>query len=564
MSVLKVKDIPYVRYTIEEGKEAFAIFEKAMKEATCASDVLEARKEFHNDMALYQTAASLSYCRFTLDTKDEYYQGEVDYYDNVGPLFSEIATNYASLLLDCPFRSELEKSMNPRLFDMWEIQRKTFSPEIIEDCQTENATVTEYAKMMSEMVFNYEGEDMPLSVLRGKLEDSDRDVRRRAATAIGEGLKAHANELDEIYDRLVKIRTGIAAKLGYKSFTELGYYRMGRIDYNAEMVAAFRENVRTAIVPAVKVIKEKIAAELGIEQVMSYDDAIYGGGASIVPILDKDGMFAEAQAMYDAMSPEIGSFMREMQEAEAFDVESRDGKWGGGYCTVFEKYQQPFILANFNGTTGDVDVLTHEFGHAFAMKKVFDREDHELEIGGSETAECHSMSMEFLSWPNMDKFFGDDADRYRRKHLLDALCFIPYGVMVDEFQHVVYESPDMTPAQRKEVWLGLESKYRPYMSYGDIPYLNEGTRWQYQMHIYESPFYYIDYCLAQTVAIGFLCASRRDYNNALAKYVDFCKTGGEKSFGDLIADAGLSDPFGNGSLDQIANDVIRIISEFDR
>ena len=564
MAIIKVKDIPYQRYTIEEGKIAFDKFEKAMKEAKCADDVLKARKAFNDEMSLYQTAASLSNCRFTLNTKDEFYSSEMEYYDKVNPMFSDIFTKYSSLMLDTPFRNELEGKINPRLFKAWEIARKSFSPEIIEDCQEENATVTEYSKLMSEIVFSYEGEDMPLSVLRGKLEDSDREVRKKASYAIGEGLKANAEKLDDIYDRLVKIRTRIANKLGYKTFTQLGYYRMGRLDYDAEMVATFRENVKTSIVPVVKNIKEKVKDELGFDTFMFYDNDTYGTGSSIVPVLDKDGMFCEAQKMYNKMNSEIGAFMAEMLEAEAFDVEARDGKWGGGYCTVFDKYKQPFILANFNGTTGDVDVLTHEFGHAFAMKKVFDRPDTELAIGGSETAECHSMSMEFLCWPEMDKFFGNDADRYRRKHLLDALSFIPYGVMVDEFQHFVYEKPDMTPAERKQLWLDLESKYRPYLNYGDITYLNEGARWQYQMHIYESPFYYIDYCLAQTVAIGFLCASRENYGDALDRYIALCKTGGEKSFGDLIADAKLSDPFKDGSLDKVAQSVMKIISDLEK
>ena len=336
---------------------------------------------------------------------------------------------------------------------------------------------------------------------------------------------------------------------------------MGRLDYDAAMVAAFRENVRKSLVPVIASVKEEIKEELGLDEMMFYDNDIYGSGASLTPILDKDGMFAEAQAMYNRMNPEIGAFMAEMQAAEAFDVEARDGKWGGGYCTVFETYEQPFILANFNGTTGDVDVLTHEFGHAFAMKKVFDRPDRELGIGGSETAECHSMSMEFLSWPGMELFFGDKADKYRFSHMADAIIFVPYGVAVDEFQHIIYENPDMTPAQRKAAWLDLEKKYRPYMSYGDIPYLNLGTRWQFQMHIYEMPFYYIDYCLAQTVAMGFLCASREDYEGALRRYVDFCKTGGEKAFGQLIADAGLADPFTDGALDTMAEKVMAVLEE---
>lgn len=560
MSVIKVSDIPYKRFTIEEGRMAFAEFESAMQNARSADDVISARKIFREKMEVCENAMSLASCRFTLDTRDPFYQAENDYYDEVSPLFADLSTKYSTLMLESPYRKELEERLNPRLFRTWEIARKAFDPCVIEDCQEENATCTEYSKLMSEMVFTFRGEDMPLSSLRGKLEDSDRAVRREAAEAIGMGLQKNADKLDGIYDRLVKIRTRIAKKMGYKTFTELGYYRMGRLDYTESMVASFRENVRTSLVPVVKEIKESIRRELGYEETMSYDDAIYEKGDSIVPVLDKAGMFRAAQEMYDKMNPEIGDFMREMQEAEAFDVDSRDGKWGGGYCTVFASYRQPFILANFNGTTGDVDVLTHEFGHAFAMKKVFDREDTELAIGGNETAECHSMSMEFLSWPAMKSFFGKDENRYRRKHLLDALSFIPYGVMVDEFQHEVYNAPEMTPEERKALWRSLEAKYRPYLSYGDLPYLSEGTRWQYQMHIYESPFYYIDYCLAQTVAIGFLCASREDYDAALNRYIEFCRTGGEKSFGELIADAGLADPFTEGSLDRMTKKLMDVLA----
>ena len=559
MAIMKVSEIPYKRYTLEEGQAAFAAFETAMKNAKCAEDVLAARKAFNDEISVAQTAMTLGRSRFTLDTRNEFYAAEMNYYDEVGPHFSELSTKYADLMLSSPYRKELEKSINPRLFKMWEIQKKTFDPCIIEECQEENAITTAYSKLMSEMKFSFRGEEMPLSRLRGKLEDADREVRREAAEAIGRGLEANEKELDDIYDRLVKLRTKIAQKLGYKTFTELGYYRMGRLDYNAEMVAAFRDNVCASIVPVVKKVKGEIAKSLGNSETMFYDDAIYTTGDSIVPKGGKEELFAAAKDMYNAMNPEIGAFMEEMLEAEAFDVDSRDGKFGGGYCTAFDVYKQPFILANFNGTTGDVDVLTHEFGHAFAMKKVFDRPDTELGLGGSETAECHSMSMEFLCWPYMDSFFGADADRYRRKHLLSAISFIPYGVMVDEFQHEVYENPNMTPAERKALWVALEKKYRPYMQYGDIPYLSKGTRWQYQMHIYESPFYYIDYCLAQTVAIGFLCASREDFNDALARYIDFCRAGGEKSFGKLIADARLADPFTEGSLDKTAKDVLAII-----
>ena len=558
---MKVSEIPYVRYTIEEAKEAFARFEAAMKAAQSAEEVVAARGIMLEVLCEYVTAASLANCRFTLDTRDPFYQAEMAYYDEVGPLFSDLQVQYADLMLRSPYRKELETLMNPKLFREYECAKKAFSPAIIEESQEENNLSTEYSKFMSEMAFEFEGETMPLSMLRGRLEDSDRETRRRAAVAIGEGLKKNADKLDEFYDKLVKIRDKQAKKMGYQNFVELGYYRMNRTDYTAEQVATFRENVRRSLVPCVSRVKEQVAKDLGLEQVMFYDDQIYAPGETPKPVVDAQEIFRRAQAMYDDMHETTGAFMRRMIEAEAFDYQSRDGKWGGGYCTSFPKYDQPFILANFNGGSGDFDVTTHEFGHALASSFISQYGDWELNVGSMETAECHSMSMEFFAWKYTDKFFGEMANAYRKKHLLDALSFIPYGVIVDEFQHIMYENPDMTPAQRKEVYRKLEATYRPYMSYEGLPYLEEGTRWQYQMHIYESPFYYIDYCLAQTVAIHFLIKSQENYEEALNTYLNFVKQGGTKRFSELVREAGIPSPFEDGALETMSQKALEIIEK---
>ena len=551
---MKVSQIPYKRYTLEEAQAAFGAFTKANAEAKSAQDVLTAKEALIEHMIDYYTASALANCRFTLDTRDEFYSAEVSYYDEIGPHIAGMQAEYSKLLLTSPYRAELEKLLNPRIFQALEISMKCFDPCIVEDMQQENSITTEYSKFMSEMKFEFRGQTMPLSALRGHLEDGDRETRRECAEAIGRGLQANAQQLDEIYDKLVKVRH----TMGYENFVELGYYRMGRMDYNAEMVRKFRDNVKQSLVPLVAALKQKLAEEMDYGTFMFYDDAVWMAGEQPKPMLDKAGIFAAAQEMYDAMNPVVGDFMRAMQEAEAFDVDARDGKWGGGYCTCFPRYNQPFILANFNGSCGDVDVMTHEFGHALAAHFACEQNNFELDVGGMETAECHSMSMEFLCWKYMDKFFGDMAPKYRKRHLLDALSFIPYGVIVDEFQHVMYENPDMTPAQRKQVYLELEEKYRPYMSLAGIPYLEEGTRWQYQMHIYESPFYYIDYCLAQTVAIGFLVASTENYDDALEKYLAFVKCGGTKAFEQLIEDAGLASPFKDGALETLADKAAEI------
>lgn len=463
-------------------------------------------------------------------------------------------------MLASPFRAELEAVLGSRRFAFYELSEKTFSDAIVSDMQEENAVSTEYSKFMSELTFDFDGEKLPLSVLRGKLEDRDREVRKRAAFAIGEGLERVSGELDGFYDRLVKIRDRMAKKLGYKNFVELGYYRMGRVDYDAETVARFRENVHRYLVPCVSKLKAEIAAELGLDRIAFYDDGVYVSGEVPRPMLDKNGIFEQAQLMYDDMSEDIGAFMREMRDAEAFDVDSRDGKWGGGYCTCFPKEQQPFILANFNGGSGDIDVITHEFGHAYAAYNVFRYGDEELDVGGMETAECHSMSMEFLCWRGMDRFFAE-PDKYKYTHLCSALSFIPYGVIVDEFQHIAYEHPEYTPEQRKAAYRELEAKYRPYLDWSGIPYLEQGTRWQYQMHIFESPFYYIDYCLAQTVSLWFLKMSREDYCNALKRYVELSRSGGTKAFPELLANAGIPSPFTDGSLEELADKCVHIAEE---
>lgn len=560
---MKVSGIPYERYTVERAeKEINAVIEK-IKEASSAVDLVSARDEFNRINEEIETSASIANCRFTLNTADEFYNEEMDYYDESSPLFSKFSNEYEKAMLESPFRAEAEKIINPRVFKGFEISQKTFSDEVIEDMQKENALVTKYSKFMGDMLFEFEGEKMPLSVLRGKLEDDSREIRRKAAEAIGKTLSENSEELDNIFDDLVKVRTAIARKLGFDNFVELGYCRMNRIDYDKEMVSRFRKSVETDLVSVVDKMKESIAKRLGFEQIMFYDSAVCVSGEMPRPVIDKDEIFIRAQKMYDSMNPSIGAFMNRMLDAEAFDVEARENKWGGGYCTTFPKYKQPFILANFNGSSADIDTITHEFGHALAADFMFDFSEPDYPVG-METHECHSMSMEFLCHRYMDDFFGKTASKYRYKHLVDALSFIPYGVIVDEFQHIVYENPNLTPAERNAEYLKLEKKYRPYISFDGIPYLEKGTRWQYQMHIYESPFYYIDYCLAQCVALGFFMLSEKDFESTLTKYVDFMKSTGNISFDELVKNTGLVSPFEEGALAIISQDSLEILGKYEK
>ena len=552
---MKVSELKYERLTLEEFAQEIQTIIEDVKKAASADQVMAARNRCNDLYIRLETAQALSYMRYSINTADEFYLAEKDYYDEMGPQAQNYLLEYTKAMLATPFRKELEESgqIIPLVFRSYEVELKSMSHEIIEDMIEENKVVSQYSQLMASMEFEFRGEKLPRPMLMKYAKSPDRATRKEAYEVLGKTLQAHSEELDTIFDQLVHIRDRMAKKMGYENFVELGYYRMGRLCYGPEEVKQFRENVRRDIVPVVSRLRTEVAGNLGVDKLMVYDyDLIFPQGDP-APKGGKEEIFAAAKAMYHDMSKETGEFIDFMLETDAFDVESRKNKWGGGYCTSFMAYHQPFILANFNGTSGDVDVVTHEAGHAFADYSTSHNQFVvELNVGGMETAETHSMSMEFFAWPYMENFFGEDAERYKFMHLLDALSFIPYGTIVDDFQRQVYENPDWTPEERKAAWRKLEAEFRPHITFDGVPYLEEGTRWQYQMHIYESPFYYIDYCLAQTAALQFLLASRKDYNDAFQRYVRLLSQGGEKVFTDLLVEAGLKSPFREGALKELA------------
>ena len=513
---MKVSELPYKRVTLEEVTSVMEDVLSRIRNAKSTDDILSAREDYLKILLDYTTFTALAYMRYSINTVDEFYVAENAYYDEIGPSVQNYNVQFASALLDSPFRAELEAKLSPVLFQSLEVARKAMSPEIVEDMVEENKLVREYSDLMSGMEFTFRGETMPRAMLMKYAKSEDRETRKECFEVLGRGLE---------------------------------------LCYDEEKVRVFRENILRDAVPVVARLRMENAKRLGIENYMLYDDGVVIPGGDPTPF-GKDEIFAAAREMYHAMGDETAKFIDMMLENDAFDVDSRKNKWGGGYCTEFPKFKQPFILANFNGTAGDVDVVTHEAGHAFNAYLIADnRFALELGCGGMETAETHSMSMEFFAWPYMEKFFGDKAGDYRFMHALESFSFLPYGTMVDAFQHIVYENPDMTPAERDAAWLDLEKQFRPHISAEGIPYLEKGTRWQYQMHIYESPFYYIDYCLAQTAAFCFLLASREDYDDAFARYLRFSRQGGEKVWTDLLEEAGFPSPFTPGALKTLAERV---------
>ncbi|GLC89484.1 M3 family oligoendopeptidase [Lysinibacillus piscis] len=553
----------YSRPNVQEMKDQqLALIEQFKGAATVEeqSEIIEKLNVLNNN---YSTMGNLVYIRASIDTNDEFYQAERDYFDEVGPELEEVSTEYYKALVDSPFRAQLEEKWGQQLFDLATYSIKGFSPEVIELMQKENKLVSEYNKLVASAQIDFNGETLTLAQLGPYAESTDRATRKAATEARFDFFAGHEAEFDRLYDELVKVRHEIAVKLGYKNFVELGYIRMNRIDYNAEMVKKFRDQVRDVIVPLATKLYERQAKRIGIPELKFYDEALNYLTGNATPKGDPEWIVANGKKMYEELSPETGEFFNFMIDHELMDLVAKKGKESGGYCTFIDDYQSPFIFSNFNGTSGDIDVLTHEAGHAFQVYSSRGIGIPEYLWPTHEACEIHSMSMEFFTWPWMGLFFKEDTEKYKFTHLSSGLLFLPYGVAVDEFQHVVYENPSMTPAERKAAWKKIEETYLPHRDYDNHSYLAAGGVWQRQGHIYASPFYYIDYTLAQICAFQFWKRSRENFEDAWKDYNYLCGLGGSMSFTKLVEAAGLISPFEDGCVESIIGDIEHYLNSVD-
>ncbi len=545
---MKFKDYPYKRPDMDAFKSEFNQHLEAFKSADSAEAQIAEIKAMDALKTNVATMFQLAGIRYSINTNDAFYDAENAFADENGPILEGVQSNYYRALLDTKFKAELLEVYGEHIFNLAEVSLKTFSDEVLPLMQRENKLSSEYRKLRASAKINYDGKVLNLPQMESYMQSKDRAVRQSSAEAFWQFFADNLDEFDRIYDELVKVRHEIAQKLGFKNFVELGYAKLNRTDYTAKEVAGYREQVRRDLVPYVRALGERKQKRLGLDKLYYYDGSISFNSGNATPKGDAEFMVERAKAMYHDMSPETGEFIDFMLERDLLDLLAKEGKAGGGFCEFLGSFASPFIFANFNGTSGDVDVLTHEAGHAFQVYQSRNVKLSEYVWPTFEAAEIHSMSMEFFAWPYMADFFKEDVEKYKFMHLADAVEFLPYGVTVDEFQHFVYEHPEATPAERHAKWREIEKKYSPEKDYDGNEILEKGAFWVKQGHIFEVPFYYIDYTLAQICALQFWHKSRVDKQTAWADYLRLCKRGGEVPFTSLVDVANLNNPFIDGTI----------------
>lgn len=558
----KFKDIEYVRPDVDGIKEQLRLATDDLKRAETFADAEKAYFEYERISSKYCDATTIVMIRHTVDTKDEFYDAENEYLSQISPVLSQYFLDFSVALYESKFKPDFIEKYGKQLFSDIELEKKSFCEENIPLLQREAALCNEYEKIIAGAEIEFDGKKNNIYGIIKYFEDEDREVRKAAYHKYAEFFESNEKRFEEIWDELIKNRNEQGKNLGLDNYIPLGYMKQGRTDYGAKDVAAFREQVRREIVPLCNVLYDAQAKRVGLKKVLAYDEKLVFSDGNAKPIGDDDFLLEKARETYLDMSKETGEFVEYMIEHDLLDLKNKPGKAATGYMCELLELKAPFVFSCFNGTTGDVEVLTHEFGHAFAGYEAMRTQP----ISGyysepTDIAEIHSMSMEQFAYPYAENFFGDGADKFRFSHLQEAMTFVPFGVAVDEYQHIVYEHPELTPKQRTAEWKKLEEKYMPWRDYDDVEFFARGGWWYHKIHIFLYPFYYINYTLTTMGAMEFKKKMAEDKTSAWHDYLNLCKVGGSKSYLETLAYANLSVPFEDGAVKKAISYAKKVLLE---
>ena len=545
----KFKDIQYTRPDFEAFQKLAEDNAEKIKNAVSYSEAKKIFLEFDKAESEFFDMGNIAYIRHTIDTSDEFYDKENEFLNEKTPELMPSLLAFSNAVYDSRFKPDFVAEFGEQMFAEIELRRKSFSEKNIPLLQKEARLCNEYEKIIASADILFDGKHLNLYGIMSYFENPDRNVRHDAYKAYSKFYESNEENFECIWDELIKVRTEMGKNLGFENYIPLGYMNQGRTDYDEKDVAAFREQVREELVPFCAKLYEAQAKRIGVDKVKAYDEAYLFNDGNAVPVGDDDFLIEQAREMYHDMSKETGEFVDFMLGHDLLDVKNKPKKASTGYMTGLNSIKAPFVFSCFNHTTGDVQVLTHEFGHAFAGYMAMRNQPVSTYYSEStDIAEIHSMSMEQFAYPYAEKFFGDKADKFRFSHLQEALTFVPFGVAVDEYQHIVYANPELTPKQRTAEWKKLEEKYMPWREYDDIDFFAKGGWWYHKIHIFLYPFYYINYTLTTMGAMEFKKKMHEDKESAWKDYINLCKVGGSLGYKETLKYANLSLPFEKGSV----------------
>ncbi len=535
------------RLTAEFVKREYAKLLKRLPTAEAAKSPklwLELFADWNALRSYIGSESSRLYFAYSQNVKDKKLDAAIKYQrEKIYPATAKPGYRLMTAFLASRHKSALLKKYGQRIEIDYEVSLKPNDPINTRPQIKVSRLCQRYNKLIAAAKAKVRAQSLTIVKAGALLESADPELRHAAFVAIREWYLKHHQQLAKLFNELLELRQQMARNVGLGSYIDLAYQNMGRTDYGPAEVANFRLLILKYFVPLKKKIIREQARQLGAKSLAAWDTG-YKPATTLAPnIASVDTQLTKTQELFDKLGPPFGHYFRRMRARHLIDLENRPNKQSGPYCTVFTDEGEAAVFCNSTGSAQDIVTLTHEMGHAFQAIEASPIEAIDMQFGTIDLAEVFSTTMEYLCLPQIDTFFKtDDAKKYRQARWDRAVDILCYSCVVDEFQHWLYAQPKASPAARDKQWVELYAKYIPGLDWRGLQQYR-ALRWYAQGHIFNSPFYYIDYALAEVCAIQLALIDQKDHKKAMDIYLRLCRLGGTKSFLEAIKSVGLRSPF---------------------
>jgi oligoendopeptidase F len=496
------------------------------------------------------------YIRMTCDTASEDLLQQFQYFaTEIEPKIAPFNNELNKKLIDSEYVKQLDKKKYFIYLRSIKKSLELFREENI-PVQTEiQVEQQKYQSITGAMSVNIGDKEFTLEQAAALLKDTDREKRHEAWEKITARRLQDKQPLNELFDLLLVLRHKVARNADFENFRDYMFQALGRFDYTPQDCYAFHEAIEKEIVPILREQAQKRKEALGLDELKPWDmDVDVTGKPALKPFTNGADLVNKSIACFNRISPYLGERLEIMKANGLFDVESRKGKAPGGYNYPLAETGAPFIFMNSANTFRDLTTMVHEGGHAVHTFLTADLELNDFKHCPSEVAELASMSMELISMDNWDVYFENEEElkRAKRDQLIDVLKTLPWVAVVDQFQHWLYTNPDHTDAQRTDAWKQIFERFGAgFIDWSEYPEA-EANLWQKQLHIFEVPFYYIEYGMAQLGAIAVWKNYKENPEKGLQQYLDALKLGYTKTIKEIYETAGIKFDFSAGYVKELA------------
>lgn len=524
------------------------------------------------DSLVIQLAEEMAwrYINMTRYSNNEEYQKKFNWFvEEIVPHAKEWENRFNEKILASPAISQINQPEYKLLFDRIKKEKSLFRKENIERMSKETTTAMEFGTVSGKMTIEEDGAELTMQQAATLLKDPNREKRERVFKKIWQRRQQDQNALDDLMNRLIALRHQIAQEAGFDNYRDYRFQELYRVDYGVKECFQFHNAIEKKIMPLVDKIHQRRKKQMNLDTLKPWDLSVDPQGQN-PPQLFKDANELTQKSIHilEQLDPYFAECLSTMEQKGFLDLESRKNKAPGGYNYPLAESNIPFIFMNASGRTDDISTMLHESGHAVHSFLTKDLPLVDFKRTPSEVAELASMSMELFSMHYWDVFFEENATtnhiKAMREQLENVLLVLPWVATVDAFQHWLYENPHHTNQERNQKWQEVYLRFlSKEIDYDDVPSALS-LRWQAQMHIFEVPFYYIEYAIAQLGALANWIQFRKNKDEALQKYKQALSLGYTRSIPEVYETCGIRFDFSAEYVGALANEVFSYFDELER